>query len=505
MPGDASALIASEKPRQPHSPSLERAEHGLSPSAPPPPHRAGSLSHGAPYAEHNGMARFWARFKGRGRKKVGWADSAKAIVFSSWLNAFLIFIPFAFVARYHESWGHGAAFAFAFLSIVPLEKLFDWGGEQLALYCGEDLGDLIVVTLNNAVEATLAIILLLKCELKLLQSTIAGVVLLHLLLVPGTAFLVGGARIWEQQLHPTRTQLNHTLLTLGVLALVVPAAFFAALDQGLTTNADGSESGGGVVVDALRADFLRLSRGFAIVLLVVYVCSRFYLHDPPGQDNAFRLPAGAPQEAIERERELANAEPEVNPVGCVVLLAVTVAIMAVMAEFLVESIEFVREQGNIQEEWFGLVLLPLISFSADGTVAIVYFARSLLQALLGSKPAPPPDSVAEAKAIDLSIQFTLFWLPFLVLLGWWTGRPLTFLFDLFEVTVLIGSCFLVNYITADAKTNWVEGIIMIAFYLMIGLSAWYYPGQAEIGVLDACRESIAEALAAGVGAGAGAE
>ena len=98
--------------------------------------------------------------------------------------------------------------------------------------------------------------------------------------------------------------------------------------------------------------------------------------------------------------------------------------------------------------------------------------------------------------------------------------------DLFEVTVLIGSCFLVNYITADAKTNWVEGIIMIAFYRMIvrrrlrlstffsfadrrgatqGLSAWYYPGQAEIGVLDACRESIAEALAAGVGAGAGAE
>ena len=33
----------------------------------------------------------------------------------------------------------------------------------------------------------------------------------------------------------------------------MPAAFFAALDQGLTTNADGSESGGGVVDDALAA------------------------------------------------------------------------------------------------------------------------------------------------------------------------------------------------------------------------------------------------------------
>jgi hypothetical protein len=36
-----------------------------------------------------------------------------------------------------------------FLGIVPLEKLFDYGGEQLAMYCGDDLGDLIVITLNK--------------------------------------------------------------------------------------------------------------------------------------------------------------------------------------------------------------------------------------------------------------------------------------------------------------------------------------------------------------------
>jgi Ca2+:H+ antiporter len=42
-----------------------------------------------------------------------------------------------------------------------------------------------------------------------------GVVLLHLLLIPGAAFLTGGARIWEQDLHPAHTQLNHTLLTVG--------------------------------------------------------------------------------------------------------------------------------------------------------------------------------------------------------------------------------------------------------------------------------------------------
>ena len=39
--------------------------------------------------------------------------------------------------------------------------------------------------------------------------------------------------------------------------------------------------------------------------------------------------------------------------------------------------------------------------------------------------------------------------------------------DLFEVTLLVGACFLVNYVTADGKTNWAEGSILIAFYAMI--------------------------------------
>ena len=39
--------------------------------------------------------------------------------------------------------------------------------------------------------------------------------------------------------------------------------------------------------------------------------------------------------------------------------------------------------------------------------------------------------------------------------------------DLYEVGVLVGACFLVNYVTADAKTNWAEGYILVAFYIMI--------------------------------------
>ncbi|KAH9972678.1 hypothetical protein BJV74DRAFT_879751 [Russula compacta] len=412
---------------------------------------------------------------GKDRRWVSWRQSALAIICCSWLNALVVFIPLAWVSHFKE-WTHGLSFALCFLSIVALENLFDWGGEQLAMYCGPDLGDLIIITLNNAVEATLAIILLVRCELKLLQSTITGVVLLHLLLVPGTAFLAGGARIWEQQLHPHRSQLNLTLLTVG------------------TNNTPGFTGPS----DPLRHDMLRMSRGFAVILLVIYVCSRIYLHDPPGQDqdDLFLPHPEIPAEALRKQRELAEAEPDVNPWACLILLVVTVALMGVTAEFLVDSIQFVLTETKIKEEWFGIVLLPFVSFSADGAVAVMFFVRSALRRFC--QTPEPPDLLAEARAIDLSIQFLLFWMPFVTLLGWWLDKPMSMLFDLFEVTLLVGACFLVNYVTADAKTNWAEGFVLLSFYVMIGLSAWYYPGQNEVSTMNAC-ESIASAIANGVG------
>lgn len=198
--------------------------------------------------------------------------------------------------------------AVSFVAIIPLENISEFGGEQLALYCGESIGDLIIITLHNIVEAVLALILLVKCELKLLQSTVIGVVLLHCLLVPGTAFLTGGTKLWAQQLKPQVTQLNQSLLTIGVLALVVPAGFFSALPyrnpstyapqylNNTLAQANVTETGGLVkradidyythkasvhaievaasvvnVSDPTRDWMLRLSRGISVILLIMYV------------------------------------------------------------------------------------------------------------------------------------------------------------------------------------------------------------------------------------------
>jgi Ca2+:H+ antiporter len=122
-----------------------------------------------------------------------------------------------------------------------------------------------------------------------LRQKLSGVVILHLLLIPGTAFITGGARIVEQELHPHLVQLNHSLLTIGfvlflesmlflltrcavfysVMALLIPAAFFAALDRGVASTITADAAVGSVVNDAIRGNILQMSRGLAIVLLLV--------------------------------------------------------------------------------------------------------------------------------------------------------------------------------------------------------------------------------------------
>jgi len=41
-----------------------------------------------------------------------------------------------------------------------------------------------------------------------------------------------------------------------------------------------------------------------------------------------------PAEALRKEQELADAEPDVNPWACIILLVITVALMGVTAEFV---------------------------------------------------------------------------------------------------------------------------------------------------------------------------
>ncbi|KAF8699993.1 hypothetical protein RHS03_06784, partial [Rhizoctonia solani] len=554
------------------------------------------------------------RIRERGHEVPGLWASLKAIVTCSWLNILFVFIPLAWV------WGWKVAqpfvkdkkksdyedyvylFILSFIAIIPLENICEFAGEQLALYCGESIGDLIIITLHNVVEVVLAWFLLMKCELRLLQATIVGVVLLHALLVPGAAFLAGGSKIWAQNLKPRVTELNQSLLTVGVLALVVPAAFYTALpyqhpltyapqfanatlvelEKGSTNSsaahaarllaravADGEKTHKAsvhamevaaqvvAVSDSTRGMILSLSRGISVILFVIYIGSRIYLHNPPGgkkrsltqkfeegeavavHDAGYAMTPGhtpapyfdqkrstTPPHAYssstnlvyhDEDREKATAllereqgdashaeghghghhKPEVGPWPALVLLIISVGMITVTAECLVVAIKPIREQvdekkmftDEASDLWFGLVLLPLLSYAGDGLNASMFFIRRSLL----SQNVTPPEPIAKATSIDLAIQFALLWVPLLVLVAWIVNTPLTLLFDHFEIVIIVGACFLVNSVTQDGRTNWSEGLIMVGFYTIIALAAWFYPGNADAHFLSYCK-SIEELL-----------
>ena len=109
----------------------------------------------------------------------------------------------------------------------------------------------------------------------------------------------------------------------------------------------------------------------------------------------------------------------------------------------------------------------MVSYSADGILSVGYYCRSSLVKRGYLVTDSPTCKLAQGRSIDLGIQFLLFWMPFLVLIGWFSHKPMSLLFDMFEIVLLLGACFLVNYVTADAKTNWAEGVMMVTFYFMI--------------------------------------
>ena len=61
-----------------------------------------------------------------------------------------------------------------------------------------------------------------------------------------------------------------------VLATLLPTAFFAALDRGVSAaTAEAAEAVSAVVNDTTRGQILRMSRGMAVMLLVVYVSTSY--------------------------------------------------------------------------------------------------------------------------------------------------------------------------------------------------------------------------------------
>jgi Ca2+:H+ antiporter len=61
----------------------------------------------------------------------------------------------------------------------------------------------------------------------------------------------------------------------------------------------------------------------------------------------------------------------------------------------------------------------------------------------------------------------LFVTPLVVILGWIIGRDMSLYFTLFETISLFVTAFVVNFLVLDGRSNYLEGALLIAAYVII--------------------------------------
>jgi Ca2+:H+ antiporter len=78
-------------------------------------------------------------------------------------------------------------------------------------------------------------------------------------------------------------------------------------------------------------------------------------------------------------------------------------------------------------------------------------------------------------AIGSSIQVALFVAPSLVFLSYAFGNPMDLRFTLFEVLSVSIAVAVVNLVAQDGESHWMEGVLLLAVYLIISIAFYFLP------------------------------
>lgn len=351
------------------------------------------------------------------------------------LNWLLLALPLTLYFNFQHS--QQMAFVFSMIAIAPLAFLMGKATEEIALRTGEAVGGLLNATFGNAVEMIIAGMALYAASqnpaivdtmVTVTQASLIGSILGNLLLVLGLAMLYGGLKHSEQSFSNQSGQMNGALLVLAVVALIVPSAF----------HYNGGSS------DAV----MKLSYATALVLLFIYGCSLlFQLKTHVNEFSSGGHGSG-------------HEDPEISIKDAWILLILATALVGWMAHILVHSLETTVEQWHLPELFIGVILVPLFGNAAEHFTAVLVAGKDKMD-------------LSIAIAIGSSVQIALFVAPIMVLWGWLLGVPLPLEFGLLETVATFGSVLITISILADGKTNWLEGVMSLACFAILGMAFFF--------------------------------
>jgi Ca2+:H+ antiporter len=349
------------------------------------------------------------------------------------LNLLLIFVPVAVLAAF-LGWSPLVIFASAALGIIPLAGVLGEATEVLAAKTGPRIGGLLNATLGNAAELIITITAIRAAQLELVRASIIGSILGNVLLVTGLSILLGGIKFGVQRFDRGAAGLDATLLILAVIALCVPSAFSVAIEP-----------------DVVRVEELSLAT--AAVILAIYILAIVHMlrSRTPAEEEGPTAPPPAAGPGWSSRQALAAMTGSV--IGVVIL-----------SEFLVGAVEPVTQTLRLSPFFVGIIVIPFIGNVAEHLVAVQVALKDQMDLSL-------------SVALGSSQQIALFVAPILVFTSLLLGHPLTLEFAAPEMLALVAAAVIAAFVAIDGQSNWLEGAMLLAVYLMLALGFFFLPGQ----------------------------
>ena len=345
------------------------------------------------------------------------------------LNLLLVFIPIAVGLDWYGA-NPVAVFAAAALAIIPLAGLMGRSTEHLSTYVGATLGGLLSASLGNAPELIIAGFALKEGLVDVVKASITGSILGNTLFSLGLSMLIGGWGRERQRFNPTVAGMSGGLLFVAAVALLIPALFHFAT---------GKER--------------EVSMEISVVLFVTYILSLVF--------------------TLKTHRQLIQKEPDTSGAAeshevpwskgkAIGMLAGVTVVIAVVSEILVGAIEPASASIGMTPIFTGIIFLALVGNAAEAMNAVGFARKDQMDLSFGI-------------AVGASTQVALFVAPVLVFAGYLMGKPMDLHFTAFEIVAIVLAVAIVSRQTSDGESHWMEGVMLLAVYLMLAIGFFFLP------------------------------
>jgi Ca2+:H+ antiporter len=186
-------------------------------------------------------------------------------------------------------------------------------------------------------------------------------------------------------------------------------------------------------------------------MIIIYVLYLVY---------SFRRPADEPRPETGVEPHEQHEAKWSLPVALGILAVSTIGIVF-LSEILVGSVETVVETVGLSEFFLGIILVPLVGNVAEHLVGVTAAYKNQMELSLEI-------------SLGSSMQIALFVAPLLVFISLFVGpQPMDLVFTDFELIGLAAATLIATFVSLDGESNWLEGVQLLAVYLMFGFAFFF--------------------------------